>query len=167
VEPSLGNFFIGEDPMKPTYKAFPKEQSPARVIFRAAVLLKLGLTRAFEDNGFNVTLEQWGLLTNLLENEGIYQSALAEKTLKDRHNITRILNLLEKARLVRREAHPTDKRCQRVFLTDEGKEVQAELLPVVIGVLAKAFEGLSQQDLVQMTRILGRIIENLAGSRSV
>jgi len=153
--------------MKPTFSKFPKEQSPARVIFRAAVLLKLGLTRAFEDNGFEVTLEQWGLLTSLRENEGIYQSALAERTLKDRHNVTRILNLLEKAGLVRREVHPTDKRCQRVFLTDKGKEVQAALLPVAIEVLGQAFDGLSQEDLVQMTRILGRIIENLSGSRPV
>ncbi|MEW6533288.1 MAG: MarR family transcriptional regulator [Thermodesulfobacteriota bacterium] len=153
--------------MKPMFTIFPREKSPARVIFRAAILLKLGLARAFEDNGFDVTLEQWGLLTSLRENEGIYQSALAEKTLKDRHNVTRILSLLEKAALVRRELHPTDKRRQRVFLTDKGKTVQAALLPVAIGVLGQAFDGLSQEDLVQMTRILGRIIENLLGSRPV
>ncbi|MEW6113879.1 MAG: MarR family transcriptional regulator [Thermodesulfobacteriota bacterium] len=153
--------------MKPAFSKFPKEQSPARVIFRAAVLLKLGLSRAFENKGFDVTLEQWGILNRLTESEGIHQTVLAERVLKDRHNITRILNLLEKAGLVRREADPTDKRCQRVFLTDNGKEVQAALLPVAIGVLGQAFDGLSQEDLVQMTRILGRIIENLSGSRTV
>jgi DNA-binding MarR family transcriptional regulator len=151
--------------MKPTFKMFPREQSPGRVIFRVAVLLKLGLSRAFEKEGFDVTLEQWGILTRLTESDGIHQTALAERVLKDRHNITRILNLLEKAGLIRRESDPTDKRCQRVFLSDKGKEVQAALLPVAIEVLGQAFQGLSQEDLVQMIRILGRIIDNLSGSR--
>jgi len=152
--------------MKPPFSIHPREQTPGRMIFRTAILMKVGLTRAFQDNGFDVTLEQWGLLTSLRESDGIHQSALAERTGKDRHNVTRILNLMAKAGLVRRELHPEDKRCQRVFLTDKGIAVQAVMLPIVVDFFGKAFEGLSQEDLQELTRILVHITGNLASSHS-
>jgi DNA-binding MarR family transcriptional regulator len=148
--------------MKPNVQIFPRHKSPGFVIYRAATQMKAGLTRAFHANGFNVTPEQWGILSSLRELEGVHQSALAERTAKDRHNITRILNLLEKGGLVIRELHERDKRCQRVFLTDEGRELQAKLIPIVKDFLDHALDGLTQKDLSEMTRILTHISSNLS-----
>ncbi len=154
--------------MKLRFSIFPRNQSPGFVIYRAAARMKAELTRSFHARGFNVTPEQWGILCSLRESDGVHQAALAERTAKDRHNITRILNLLEKAGLVRRDLHPIDKRCQRVFLTDEGKALQAKLVPIVADFLDNALDGLTQKDLEDMKRILMRITKNVAhtGHRS-
>lgn len=75
---------------------FKQENSPGFIIHRLDTLLKLGLRNAFQEKGFDFTAEQWGVLFRLYGNEGIHQSELGDRTGKDRHNITRILNLLEK-----------------------------------------------------------------------
>lgn len=150
--------------MEPTFDVFPRRTSPGFVIYQAATRMKAGLTRAFQEKGFSVTPEQWGILSSLQECDGIHQSVLADRTAKDRHNVTRILNLLSRAGFVRREPHPIDKRCQRVFLTDKGRALQTELVPIVTGFLNRILEGLSKEDVEEMTRILGRIILNLEGS---
>jgi DNA-binding MarR family transcriptional regulator len=123
--------------------------------------MKAGLHRAFQSEGFNVTPEQWTVLSSLWEAEGVHQSLLAEKTLKDRHNITRILNLLERAGLVRRETDRGDLRRQRVYLTEAGKALKPELVRIAIDFLQKALAGMSQEDLNSMQRILGQVLDNL------
>lgn len=150
--------------MEPLFSVFPRHESPGFVICHAATQLKAGLNRAFQEAGLKVTTEQWSILSSLSERDGVHQSALAERIAKDRHNVARILALLEKADLIRREPHQRDKRCQRVFLTDKGRDITDQLIPVAMDFLAFALEGLTRDDHRAMHRILGRILENLGGS---
>jgi DNA-binding MarR family transcriptional regulator len=153
-----------ESGMEPRFSVFPREQSPGYLIYRAANQMKVGLWREFLAKGFSVTPEQWGVLSALWEADGMHQASLAKRTAKDRHNIARILHLLEKARLVRREKDPEDKRCLRVYLTGEGKALQSKLVPIVTDFLHAALAGLGDHELGQLRRILGIIDDNLAGN---
>ncbi len=106
--------------MKLKVSVFPRSESPGFMILRASSLMNARLSTFFQTKGFNVTPEQWSILGSLLEIDGIHQSLLAKKTAKDRHNITRMLNLLEERGLIRRERHHTDKRRLLVYLTKDG-----------------------------------------------
>jgi MarR family transcriptional regulator, organic hydroperoxide resistance regulator len=141
---------------------FPLDNSHGYIIHRLDMQMSLGLQHAFKAKGFNITPEQWGVLNRLWENEGIHQSALAEKTSKDRHNITRILNLLEKNGFIFRTPDGEDKRRLNVYLTKEGKALKQKLIPIVIGCLKKCFEGLTQKEVQGMRRIHGHILKNLS-----
>lgn len=147
--------------MKLKFSVFPRNQSPGFVIYRAASKLKLGLQRAFVANGFNITPEQWGVMSALWEHEGLHQSLLAEKTAKDRHNVTRILNRLEKDGFIRREQDLEDLRLHKVYLTEEGKALKALLVPIVTNFLKRTMDGLTQDDLDTMKRILSALAENI------
>ncbi len=147
--------------MKLKLDIFPRTESPGFLIYRTATRMKVGLFRAFQAAGFNVTPEQWTVLSSLWEDEGMNQSLLAERTLKDRHNITRILNLLEKSGLVRRESDSGDRRCQKVYLTEAGKALEPKLIRIATDFLHEAFAGMSQEDLNSMKRILGKILKNV------
>ncbi|MGO9119581.1 MAG: MarR family transcriptional regulator [Desulfomonilaceae bacterium] len=138
--------------MKLKISVFPRSESPGFMILRASSLMNARLSWVFQIKGFNVTPEQWSVLGSLLEIDGIHQSLLAKKTAKDRHNITRMLNLLEKRGLIRRERHRTDKRRLLVYLTNEGRELTTQLVPVVTEFLQLALSGLTQNDLGQMKR---------------
>jgi len=140
---------------------FPRTESPGFLIYRTATQMKAGLLRAFQAEGFNVTPEQWTVLSSLWEDEGLNQTLLAEKTLKDRHNVTRILDLLEKGGLVRREPDSGDRRCQRDYLTRAGRALKPKLVGIATDFLQKALTGMSQEDLDSMKRILGQILKNL------
>jgi len=147
--------------MPARFKVFPLDGSPGFIIHRADTQMKAGLSRAFQANGFDITPEQWGVLSRLWQSEGIHQSELAARTAKDRHNITRILSLLEKNGYVHRVPDTEDKRCQRVYLTQEGHALQEKLTPLVIGYLEKCFEGLTQKDVQAFKRILNHMVNNL------
>jgi DNA-binding MarR family transcriptional regulator len=123
--------------------------------------MKAALQRAFQSQGFDLTPEQWGVLNRLWANEGIHQSFLAEKTGKDRHNITRILNLLEKKGLTKRVPDPDDRRRFKIYLTEPGRELKRKLPPVVIELLEKCLKGLTQKDLQDLERIHKHILRNL------
>lgn len=140
---------------------FPRKESPGFVIYRTAVLLKAGLRRAFQIRGLAITPEQWSVLGSLWEEEGVHQSLLAEKTDKDRHNITRILSLLEKRGLIRRKPDKDDKRRQRVYLTQSGKALESELVPVATEFMRRAFRGLTDQEMSSLKHILRQIWSNV------
>lgn len=140
---------------------FPRKESPGIIIYQTAVLLKAGLRRAFQTNGLDITPEQWSILGSLREEEGVHQSLLAERTNKDRHNTTRILNILEKRDLIRREQDRIDRRRQRIYLTEAGKSLELELEPIASEFLQQAFRGLSDGDVASLRRITARIIGNL------
>lgn len=147
--------------MKLKFSVFPRNRSPGFVIYRAASKMKLGLQRTFIANGFHITPEQWGVMSAVWEHEGLHQSLLAEKTAKDRHNVTRILNRLEKDGFIRREQDLEDLRLQKVYLTEDGKALKARLAPIVTNFLELAMDGLTQDDLGAMKRILSTLAENI------
>ena len=119
------------------------------------------LRKTFQLQGYDCTPEQWGVLTRLREEEGVNQSQLGERTFKDRRNIGRILDLLEKRSLIERRRDAGDRRAHRVFLTDEGREVEEKLHRLVMKHRAEMFDCLSAEDIVIMRRIFARIESNI------
>ena len=119
------------------------------------------LRRTFQAEGFDLTPEQWGILTRLREAEGMNQSHLGEKTFKDRHNITRILNVLEKRGCIERRADQTDKRVYRLFLTPSGLALQQRLDGIVKTHREAIFKGLDQAERESLQRIFNKIIGNI------
>lgn len=143
------------------FKIPPLENSPGFIIHHLDLLLKSGLHKAFQAEGINITAEQWAILNCLWEKEGIHQSAMAEKIGKDRHTITRMLNLLEKNDFVRRVPTKEDKRRLNVYLTDSGRGMKGKLIPIVLSFVEKAFAGLTQEDVTELMRILRHMTGNL------
>ena len=77
------------------FSVFPVDNSPGFIVHLLDTQMKAGLKRAFQSKGYNITPEQWGVLSRLWVKDGIHQNTVAKRTSKDRHTITRILNLLK------------------------------------------------------------------------
>ena len=147
--------------MKINKTKFKQENSPGFIIHRLDTLLKLALRHAFQEKGFDFTAEQWGVLFRLYGREGIHQSELGDRTGKDRHNITRILNLMEKKGYIRRTPDEHDKRRYNIFLTEKSREIEEDLISTVIDFIEKAFTGLTQREIREMQKVHKRIIGNV------
>lgn len=126
----------------------------------------LALRRIFLNAGFDITPEQWSVLNRLVEKDGINQNRIAERTVKDRHNINRILNLLEKKGYVERCPDDSDKRVHRIFLTEFGRQAYKELLPQFLTHLNQRFKGVSSKDLELLRKTLQKIYGNIEGKES-
>ena len=135
------------------------EKSIGFIIYRSALKMKSTLQRILKDRGFDITPEQWGILRVLREEEGISQKEIGDRLFKDKPNVTRMLDVLERKGLIFRQ--PTDRRRYSIFLTKEGKKLQEELLPIVLQVQETATNSLTKSDLETLQNLLNIIYGNL------
>ena len=117
--------------------------------------------RIFEEQGWDITKDQWLVLKKIADQKRISQVALAASLFKDTAAINRILNLMEEKRLVVRESNPSDKRQVELLLTNKGQAMYLKMLPKVKEIRQKGIEGLSTKDVDQLKSLLNRMIQNL------
>ncbi len=79
-------------------------------------------------------------------------------------NITKLVDGLEEEGLVRREAHPDDRRATVVRLTDRGVLVCKETAMANHQAVARIYEALSSEDRRAFGRILRRLLAALEGA---
>jgi MarR family 2-MHQ and catechol resistance regulon transcriptional repressor len=94
-------------------------QQQYRMLLDIYVLLDDGDHRVLA--AYGLTPSQYAVLLLLDSQEGIRLATVSARLLLARSTITRIVDQLEQAGLVRRESDPDDRRAQRVVLTAEGE----------------------------------------------
>jgi DNA-binding MarR family transcriptional regulator len=131
------------------------------VIYQTALALKSALQRSFRQHGLEITAEQWGIIRHLWEEEGLSQREIGEKAAKDKPNITRMLDALEKKRFIIRQPDPRDRRKFCVYLTPEGKQLHQRLFPLVQGLRQRVTHNLSQPEIDSLKVILSKIQQSI------
>lgn len=130
-------------------------------IIKGEVLIKRKTLSAFMEKGYDITFEQWTVLNVLYVEPGIIQSEIAEKTYKDKTNVTRILDVLSKKGYVIRESHEKDRRSSCIYLTDKGKKMFEDLIPCVEFINEQFSKGIMDTELELFNSILERICKNV------
>ena len=86
-------------------------------------------------------------------------SELAEAVLFSRSGLTRLVDRLEKAGLLRREAVPTDRRGAYAVLTPQGEETRRKAWPVYRNAIAQNFaRRLSEEEAGTLADLLRRAL---------
>lgn len=111
--------------------------------------------------GIKLSAEQYGLLKRLWQEEGLTQLDLAKLTSKDKPSITRLLNNLEKKKFITRKVNMDDKRCNKIYLTKAGRNLEETCLKVAGQTVAEATKGNEKNDLQICKNVLAQICENL------
>jgi DNA-binding MarR family transcriptional regulator len=140
---------------------YKMESSLGYIMGRAARGLGARLNRNFADAGYDVTCEQWGVLTNLWRKNGQSQHELTASACKDKTSVTRLIDGLEKRNLVVRTPDKVDRRQKLIHLTSQGKKFQKELLHIVEKTLEEAQHNIPAKDMDTCKRVLCRVYENL------
>ncbi len=134
-------------------------------IYRAHMEGTAVLRRSFQEAGFDVTPEQFGVLAAVVEQEGLNQSIIGERTYKDRHNITRILNHLQKKGCIERRPDGGDKRIYRIYPTKEGSRIYDGLVPLVVDYFNRSLAGINEKAKATMRKNLEHVVENIEKMR--
>jgi len=83
---------------------------------------------------------------------------LARSALLSRSGLTRLVDKLEKEKLIERRACPSDGRVQHAQLTDKGVEMLRKIWPVYRAGIAKYFAAhLTDTDAVHVEKALGKV----------
>ena len=142
----------------------PIQDSLGFIIYRTALTLKAALQRCFKENGYEITAEQWGIIRHLGEEDGLSQREIGQKAFKDKPNITRIIDALEKKHLIFRQPDPRDRRKYCIYLTKEGKQLHDHIMPLTRTLRSKATQNLAPPELELLKQSLNQIYQNLNNS---
>lgn len=100
-------------------------------------------------------------LHHLWEQDGLTQSQLVEQMCVQPATISKMLDRMEKSGLAVRRADAEDNRVSRVYLTEQGKNLQNAVCDVWDQVEARITTGLSTEERVLLRRLLLQVYENL------
>ncbi len=118
--------------------------------------------KAFQENGLDVSKEQWSVLKRLRVNDGQPQNDLAFITHRDKTSMTRLVNSMESKNLVARRSDENDRRVNRIFLTDHGKEVIEKVTPIMYDLIPAVQESLTEEEIENLIATLKKVKEKIA-----
>lgn len=101
-----------------------------------------------------LSLPQFDVLATLWHGEGITQQELAERLLVTKGNVVGLIDRVSAAGWVERRPDPEDRRANRLYLTDAGRQLVCQALPCQAADVRKAFGRLGEDDLRRMHQLL-------------
>jgi DNA-binding MarR family transcriptional regulator len=148
-------------------KGYDIEGSFGSIVRRADIALIYRLNQHFQRAGYNITTEQYRILVNLWNKDGQNQQELVKTTRKDKTNITRLIDGLEKRDLVVRISDKKDQRNKLIYLTRKGKAFPRELVKLARRTLGEALSGIPEGDLQMCEKVLLQVLHNLEHASSL
>jgi DNA-binding MarR family transcriptional regulator len=143
------------------YKNYDENKSLALLLDKSRRYLGTNLQRIFKIYGFDITVEQWMILLVLWKQNGQTQQEIANKIGKDKATISPQLDGLEKRDLIMRFQDKNDNRRNIVCLTQKGKSLEDDLIPLGFANSAIARYGIPEEDMKTCLEVLFKICENL------
>jgi len=123
------------------------------------------MTERFVQNVFNsgldISMDQWMILGPIWQLESPSQKELGEICFRDKPSITRIIDSLEKKSLVVRVPDQIDHRIKRVILTNAGKQLFYDVLPIMEKTREEVRGNIPEEEIQIFKNVLSKIIKNL------
>jgi DNA-binding MarR family transcriptional regulator len=119
------------------------------------------LQKNFRQSGFEITIEQWSILYHLWKEDCLSQQELCNRTFRDKPSITRLIDNLEKQKLVKRMPSKTDRRINLVCLTDTAREVQETTIELANQTMNEALLGINREEIETVKQVLQKVYDNL------
>lgn len=116
--------------------------------------------RELKNAGLSITVDQWLTLNCLNENPDMSQKELAETIFKDNASITRIIDLLVKAKYIKRSINKDDRRKSNLSVTDLGLEIIDKASPIVNNYRNQALKGIGIAKEEHVKMVMKTIIKN-------
>lgn len=108
----------------------------------------------------DITIDQCLLLMFLNNNSSLSQKEIAELIFKDNASVTRIIELMVKKDYLIRNINPLDRRKFNLEITSKGKKTIELLTPIINQNRQTALEGLSNDEIELLDKLLTKIITN-------
>lgn len=142
-------------------ETFQFETSFGRALGMAHTAMFRHFGKLMKERQLPITPEQFGVLSHLWRNDGLQQSELANCTNRNRANVTRIIDILEREGVVVRRDDPKDRRIFNIYLTDLGKELKKETAYCAQKSIEDSLKDVSEHDRAIAIEVLKKIIENV------
>ncbi len=114
-----------------------------------------------QENGINMTPEQFLVMDILWDEQSISQQKIADIIKKDKNSVTKFIDSLEKNKLVTRTVDKNDRRINKIELTEEGMALEKKTTEIAIKFMNDTVEGINENDLDTFAKVLQQMNKNL------
>jgi len=140
---------------------FRKGELYSFITGKASTAIARRLQKNFKQSGIDITIEQWSVLYHLWKEEGQSQQQLCDATFRDKPSITRLVDNLEKLKLVKRVPSKNDRRINLIYLTKEAMHLQEKTMEVANQTLNEALNGVTNGQIEIAKEVLHTVYDNL------
>ncbi|MEO8569909.1 MAG: MarR family transcriptional regulator [Ginsengibacter sp.] len=143
---------------------FKKGELYSFITGKASTAIARRLQKNLKQAGMDITIEQWSVLYQLWKEDGQSQQQLCDATFRDKPSITRLVDNLEKVRLVKRVASKNDRRINLIYLTKEAQSLQEKTMEIANQTLNEALAGVTNGQIEIAKEVLQQVYNNLSVS---
>lgn len=147
------------------FSAFDPNGSLSILMDKAARAQSYRLQNLFLQAHHDITVEQWMILLLLWKENGQFQQQLADGMCRDKTTLTRQIDGLEKRNIIVRVPDKIDRRHKRIYLTQKGKDLQQELIPLGIENGLCAMRDIPPEHLQICKDVLRKVHKNLSNKK--
>lgn len=144
---------------------FDLDESLGYALFKSNLLFRNSIQKQLKV--FGITIDQWTILKTLYKHhcfdstEAYNQKELAKECSKDQASLTRILDILEKKDLLKRDKSSKDRREFLILLTLQGKELIEEMIPTAQNIVKKLNCIYTEEEMAILINLLNKLIIDL------
>ena len=131
---------------------------------KASTAIARRLQKNFKQATVDITIEQWSVLYHLWKQDGLSQQQLCDATFRDKPSITRLVDNLEKLKLVKRVPSKDDRRMNMIYLSQEAVDLQEKTMELANQTLNEALEGVTIEQIEIAKQVLQKVYDNLANN---
>jgi len=128
---------------------------------KASIAVARRLQKKFKRASIDITIEQWSVLYHLWKEDGVSQQDLCDSTFRDKPSITRLVDNLEKLKLVKRTPSKNDRRKNLIYLTKEAQHLQDKTMAIAGETVSEALKGVSSAHIEVAKEVLQLVYDNL------
>ena len=162
MQPYLYSIFAQSLKMEidPSKSDFNKTLAPW--LGKTSKMMNMYISDVFHKNDFEVTKQQWIVLKILHEDaDGIIQNKLAFITERNKASLTRLINVMEKKKLVIRSTSEIDSRKNLIHITKKGKDLFLKIKPILLKSITAIQNGISTDEMGAFINVMTKIQHNL------
>ena len=140
---------------------FKRSELYSFITGKASTAIARRLQKNFKQANIDITIEQWSVLYHLWKEDGLSQQQLCDATFRDKPSITRLVDNLEKLKLVKRTAAKDDRRKNLIYLTKEAQALEEKTVAVANQTLNESLQGVTNTNIEIAKMVLQKVYDNL------
>ncbi len=131
------------------------------ILGRTEYLVRKRLLARLRENGYAVTKEELVILARLYEEDGLTQTEISERTVKNKATVTRLLETMVRKSLVRKQVDKIDGRKFRVHLRPRGTKAMEFFLPLIFEFMEQMTRDIPRRDMEITTATMKKIYDRV------
>lgn len=122
------------------------------------------LSAIFAKHGYDLTPEQFLVLDTLWGDGVLSQQELADILKKDKNSVTKLIDALERKRLVERIPDKIDRRLNLIHITELAKSMKDNITDIALDCTNQIIKDIPEEDLNVFVSVLNKMAENMSSS---